>query len=379
MIDTKHSTGKRIIKRIYDSESIFYHLKKYNFTLLYIIMSRHTVDEKYKKYLGLLQKEPLNTLYKRKLQKYKAMSSKSVQRGGMGSDQSSGHNSTSDLINKITNMLAQQNRPSTGTKDSRKHKTYIKGGAEKGEEEKKEAGIDFGADVFDIENIISEKKLGLSGHDFSTRLNEVGRITDANSVIADNIIAGVGRLKAEKDRIGADLTAINAKVAELEKLNKEKIEAGQIASEEIEKLRKEKAILEVSCGRLIKGAKEIDERKKTATKLDPSGDLQKRIKDMTEKSEAQIKKLEDNITNLEQQLADSKEQEAQCKEQRNTISQLLAATNTRANQLLAKVAEKDGGIADKFREEIEGYIKQLNELRDKLTAIENELPQAQAQ
>jgi chromosome segregation ATPase len=375
MIDTKHSTEERI----YGSESIFYHLKKYNFTLLYIIMSRHTVDEKYKKYLGLLQKEPLNTLYKRKLQKYKAMASKSVQRGGMGSDQNSKRNSTSDLINKITNMLAQQNRPSTGTKDSRKHKTYIKGGADGEGEEKKEILIDFSDAGFNAENIISQNKLGLSGHDFSNRLAEVGKITGENSLIADTILAGVGRLKAEKDRISAELTAINAKVADLEQQYQEKNKIAVAMTAEIEKLRGEKATLEGSCQALIKGAKNIHEQKKITTKVGNNKQLEARIKELTERSEVQIKNLEDNIAELQQNLDDSKEQEAQCKEQHKTISELLSTTETRANELLAKVAEKDGGIADKFREDIEGYIQQLNALHEKLTSIENQLPKGQVQ
>ena len=335
-------------------------------------MSRHTVDEKYKKYLGLLQKEPLNTLYKRKLQKYKAMSSKSVQRGGKGSDQSSGHNSTSDLINKITNMLAQQNRPSTGTKDSRKHKTYIKGGAEG--EEKKEAYrlIDFGADDFNADNIISQNKLGLN--DYNAKLDQVGIITAQNSAIADKIIEGVDRLKREKEQIGAELANITAKVTELENtVTRCGIEKGEMGAQLMEETTRYDDLSNALVA--IVGELKMDPQKRK----EMSKELIQRVKLLTEQSGKQLKIHNEEKAIIEEQLVQATRKENECKTQHEAISKLLETTKTRANDLLTRVTQKYNGNVDRFGHEIEEYIKQLNDLQTKLKAIDDKLPKVQAQ
>lgn len=120
-------------------------------------MSYSTADEKYRKYQWLVRTDPSNRLYERKLQKYKNLASKNIQKGGNGNNSNpfaepmtpdnnaqtnplpSNDNvpvtgRTSELLSKINNMIAYSQQNGAGKKSSHgnksksfRDKTQVKG------------------------------------------------------------------------------------------------------------------------------------------------------------------------------------------------------------------------------------------------------------
>jgi hypothetical protein len=201
-------------------------------------MSYSTVNDKYRKYTDLLRNAPSNSLYMRKLQKYKTLLSKNAQMGGNGSYSNpfaepmsdtnvnkslNNKTNTSELINKIHNMVAhiqQTNAMEGGGRGGRallgkasqgkgsgyksgkntRSKTQVKGsrvmvgGAGSGDEEK-HAEIDFS-----VANFTFHEPTPINFN----KLLEVQK--QANAII----IQGVDNLKNDKTQLEARLAALQA-------------------------------------------------------------------------------------------------------------------------------------------------------------------------
>lgn len=340
-------------------------------------MSYSTADEKYRKYEGLLRKDPSNTLYKRKLQKYKTLSSKVAQRGGNGSNsnpfaepvtpipqpkdnQPKANNpvnsqaKTSDLVNKIHNMLAyaQQNGASmeggsgsksgkkkgTGSDGSKKHKTQVKG-------YRNMVGgvIDFDGDDFDPDTKIAT--LGITAP-----AKKLDALTAEQTLAAQKILAGVTGLSTAKGELEQQIVVLKRQLAEAGS------EKDRLA-EELRVVKEELAALQVAHEQLGTASGSADEQQKL------------KIQQLMEKVSEHERELEARARKLQEQLEAAELKETQHAAQLEALTLKLEQTKTRANAVIDKMTTQQKTLVSDYDKQAQMYTASMATLKERLAAL----------
>lgn len=334
-------------------------------------MSYSTADEKYRKYEGLLRKEPSNSLYKRKLEKYKALSAKSSQRGGNGSNpnqnpfaepitppndtkhdslaKSQSQAKTGDLVNKIHNMLAyaQQNgatmeggakKRSNESKDPKKHKTQVKG-----YRDMVGGVIDFGAPDFDPNTQIALLNVKKPAQNLK-------ELTETQTLLSKKILASVGTLSTSKSDLEREIERLKALVTSTG-TEKEKIQLELNAK--IEELR----VLQEAHDELVKTGKGADLEQK------------KRIEELLAAAEEQKKLLEAETKKLEEALEAAKLKEQEHAQAVQILEQKIETIGTQANAVIDKMTLEQNALTEDFDKQAKMYTDSMADLTQKLAAL----------
>ena len=277
-------------------------------------MSFSSANEKYRKYENLLYKDPTNSLYKRKLQKYKLVASQSYNHTG-GNSYIQGYkneNKTRDLIGKIQNLLSRvQQNPSDMNGGSRKN---ISTNSHKASQVKGYRTMRGGTNVDDI--IAKNKAIGIA------TLESVGNYVQKTTELKENLRISNEYLQkktAEYDNLVLQRDALQGEVATLQQSIANMNAAAGTASTELQR--------------------KLDEL--TATSLQQINDLKTQIGIMT----PEINILKQNIAQIKAENAKLKTEFAKSELDKELAQKSLAELTTRydadTNRLAQALLDSD--------------------------------------
>lgn len=304
-------------------------------------MSNSLVNEKYRKYAELLRRDPMNSMYARKLNKYRTMAINLTQRGGNAgivepdNVSSAAGTETNDLVNKINAMLAYAKggaRQSTGTRrvETKKVKGYrdMSGGAwappTTGDASDALKKVE---DINTIASIKSQQELGVKIED------------------------GVNKLRTDNEELKKRIAELTAKIADLEEqLAGKQTEQGKI-QQRIEELDSEKGALMTAYHELVN---ELNKKP-----------LDLGIDTNPEFTAVQIKQIKEKVTDklnaLNEELAALKAKSA---DNQSEIDALNTQLEEARSDLKAAEAYYTGEIVG-LAERIKAYDAQLTEFQTK--------------
>ena len=341
-------------------------------------MSYSTADEKYRKYAELLRSEPSNSLYKRKLQKYRTLASKTTQRGGNAPNPfaeplssskdivSSSRNNrndhvdsrarTNELVSKIQNMLAyaQVAQTQTGAGKKKKHRTQTKGyrnmvgGVD----------LDFSADgtISNSAQVLQDAKHNQSA--------DFGRFKEAQKQTSQQIVSGVEKLIAAKKEADTKVVRLEAELADLQ---------GQLAdvNRQMSDIEDQLAEKNGELVQLTTAKEQLEKALDVANTGSQQGmdQLRQQLEDLQQKAAAREEALAAEIAKLERQLAEATNKANGLDDDTAKLRAQIDAMKASANQLYTDLNTQHKVQMEENEQVVREYTEENENLRKLLKGV----------